>query len=72
VTNQARRYRGPLRRGGGVAATLLLAVVVLAGTGLAAQVQQTVTVGVFAVVAILVAAGAWSWDRVAPVASAWS
>jgi signal transduction histidine kinase len=70
VINQARHYRGPLRRGGKVAATLLLAVVVLGGTAFAAQLQQTVTVGVVAVVAILVAAGAWSWHRVAPVTSA--
>jgi signal transduction histidine kinase len=69
VINQARRHRGPLR-GREVAATLLLAVVVLAGTALAAQVQQTVTVGAVAVVAILVAAAAWGWRRVAPVASA--
>lgn len=58
----------PSRRDVGQAA--VLAAVVLAGSALVASLQPGGAFGPITVVAVLVAAAAWAWHRVAPVVSA--
>jgi signal transduction histidine kinase len=61
--------RVPLPRGRDAVAAALLAAAVLAGHALVAYFQPGGSLGAATVVAVLAAAGAWSWHRVAPVVS---
>jgi signal transduction histidine kinase len=61
--------RIPLPGGRDVVAAMLLGAAVLAGSALVADVQSGGPLGAATVVAVLAAAGALSWHRVAPVVS---
>lgn len=62
--------RDALPSGRGAAVAAVLAVVVLAGTALVAPLQPQAVFDARGVVAIVVAAAAWSWHRPAPAMSA--
>jgi signal transduction histidine kinase len=63
-------HRNALPSGRAVAAAAVLAGIVLAGTALVARLQTQSVLDARGVVAILVAAAAWSWHRVTPPGSA--
>ena len=60
----------PLPSGRDVVQAAMLAAAVLAGSALVAYLQPGGGLSPITVVAVLVAAGAWAWHRVAPVVSA--
>lgn len=62
--------RVPLPRVREAVAATLLAAAVLAGSALVAALRPDAPLGAATVLAVLAAAGAWSWHRVAPVLSA--